>query len=189
MKGVFILLLAVGIVVILGHRVGAQEVKMSKSIYDFTVQTIDGKQRNLADYKGKALLIVNTASKCGFTPQYKGLEALYEQYKDKGFEILAFPANNFMGQEPGSNEEIKQFCTLKYKTTFPLFAKISVRGNDIHSLYAYLTKDSGFSGPITWNFNKFLVTPDGKVVARFGSKTDPQSPDIVGEIKKILPAV
>ena len=188
MKNIFILLSVVGIVVILGYRVGAQEGPMTKSIYDFTVETIDGKQKNLADYKGKALLIVNTASKCGFTPQYKGLEALYEEYKSKGFEILAFPANNFMGQEPGSNEEIKQFCALKYKTTFLLFAKISVRGNDIHPLYAYLTKDSGFNGPITWNFNKFLVAPDGKVVARFGSKVEPQSPDIVGELKKILPA-
>ncbi len=187
MKNIFILLLVVGTVVILEHRAVAQEAKMSKSIYDFTVETIDGKKKNLADYKGKALLIVNTASKCGFTPQYKGLEALYEEYKSKGFEILAFPANNFMGQEPGNNEEIKQFCTLKYKTTFPLFAKISVRGNDIHPLYAYLTKDSGFAGPITWNFNKFLVAPDGKVVARFGSKAEPQSPDIVGELKKILP--
>ena len=187
MKNIFILLLVIGIAVMLGRRAGAQEANMDKSVHDLTVETIDGKQKSLADYKGKALLIVNTASKCGFTPQYKGLEALYEAYKDKGFEVLAFPANDFMGQEPGSNEEIKQFCELKFKTTFPLFAKISVRGKDIHPLYAYLTKDSGFAGGITWNFNKFLVGPDGKVAARFGSKTDPQDPQIIDALKKVLP--
>ena len=159
---------------------------MNKSVHDLTVETIDGKQKNLSDYKGKALLIVNTASKCGFTPQYKGLEALYEQYKDKGFEVLAFPANDFMGQEPGSNAEIKQFCELNFKTTFPLFAKISVRGNGIHPLYAYLTKDSGFDGPITWNFNKFIVGKDGKVVARFGSKTDPQDQGVIDALNGVL---
>ena len=159
----------------------------AKSIYDFTVQTIDGQSKSLADYKGKALLIVNTASRCGFTPQYKGLEALYQQYKDKGFEILAFPANNFLGQEPGSNEEIKKFCALKFNTTFPLFAKISVGGNDIHPLYAYLTKESGFNGSISWNFNKFLIDPSGKVIARFDSKVDPQSPKVVDALNQALP--
>ncbi len=158
-----------------------------KSIYAFTAKTIDEKDKNLAEYHGKLLLIVNTASKCGFTPQYKGLEALYEKYNSKGFEVLAFPANNFMGQEPGSNEEIKNFCMLKFKTSFPLFAKISVAGGDIHPLYQYLTNESGFNGPISWNFNKFLVAPDGKVVARFASKVDPMSPELVGEVEKYLP--
>ena len=189
MKNIFILLLIIGVAIIWGRRLGAQEAQgMDKSIYDFTVATIDGKQKSLADYRGKALLIVNTASKCGFTPQYKGLEALYEAYKDKGFEVLAFPANNFMGQEPGSNEEIKQFCELKFKTTFPLFAKISVRGKDTHPLYVFLTKESGFDGAITWNFNKFLVNADGKVVARFDSKTDPQDAPVLEALQKSLPA-
>jgi len=155
-----------------------------KNIYSFTMKTIDGNEKALADYKGKTLLIVNTASKCGFTPQYKSMQALYEKYKEKGFEILAFPANNFMGQEPGPNEEIKKFCELKYKTTFPLFSKISVKGKDIHPLYQYLTAEPGFNGDIAWNFNKFLIAPDGKVVARFGSKEDPMSETVITEIEK-----
>ena len=159
---------------------------MPQSVHDFTMTTIDGAPQSLSAYKGKVLLIVNTASRCGFTPQYKGLEALYEQYKDKGFEVLGFPANNFMGQEPGSNEEIKQFCALKFKTTFPLFAKISVGGNDINPLYAFLTKQPGAEGSITWNFNKFLVGKDGKVIARFGSKTDPQDPELISVLEKAL---
>ncbi len=156
------------------------------SIYDFTVKTIDGQDKSLADYKGKVLLIVNTASKCGYTPQYKGLEAIYKEYKDRGFEVLAFPANNFLGQEPGSNEKIKEFCSLKYKTTFPLFSKISVKGPDTAPLYQYLTAESGHNGDISWNFNKFLVDRNGKVVARFDSKVKPQDDSITGQIKKLL---
>lgn len=156
------------------------------SIYDFTVQTIDGAEKSLADYKGKVLLIVNTASRCGFTPQYKGLEALYQEHKDKGLEILGFPANNFMGQEPGTNAEIKQFCELNYKVTFPMFAKISVKGNDMAPLYRYLTQESGFNGGIAWNFNKFLVGKDGKVAARFGSQTTPEDPELAAKIKELL---
>lgn len=159
----------------------------TKTVYDFKEKTIDGKEVSLSDYKEKALLIVNTASRCGFTPQYKGLEALYAKYKSKGFEVLAFPANNFMGQEPGTNEEIKQFCLLKYKTEFPLFSKISVKGKDIDPLYQYLTTESGFNGDISWNFNKFIVDPNGKVVARFGSKTSPEDPELVSKIEEILP--
>ena len=157
-----------------------------KSIYDFTMKTIDGTDQALSDYKGKVLLIVNTASHCGYTPQYKGLEALYQQYKRQGFEVIGFPANNFLGQEPGSNEEIKKFCDLKYKTTFSLFSKISVGGGDIHPLYAYLTKESGFNGSITWNFNKFLVDRNGKVIARFDSKVAPEDPQVVEALKKAL---
>jgi glutathione peroxidase len=156
------------------------------SIYDFTMKTIDGEDRPLADYKGKVLLVVNTASRCGFTPQYKGLEALYQDYKDKGFEVLAFPANNFMGQEPGTNSEIKEFCALTYKTTFPLFAKISVKGDDMAPLYQYLTTQAGHNGDISWNFNKFLVDRNGKVVDRFGSKTDPQDEAVVAKIRELL---
>lgn len=164
----------------------AEDAVSNKNIYDFTMKDIDGKDVPLSNYKGKALLIVNTASRCGFTPQYEGLEALYKEYKDKGFEILAFPANNFMGQEPGSNEEIKTFCSLKFHTTFPLFSKISVAGGDINPLYAYLTKESGFNGNISWNFNKFLVNKEGRVVARFGSKTKPQDDELVSKLKELL---
>ncbi len=160
---------------------------MPRSIYDLTVKTIDGQEKSLADYKGKALLIVNTASHCGFTSQYKGLEALYQEYRSQGFEVLGFPANNFMGQEPGSNEEIKKFCELKYKTTFPMFAKISVAGGDQAPLYAYLTKESPFPGSISWNFNKFLIDPTGRVAARFDSRVTPQAPELVEELKKVLP--
>lgn len=170
-----------------GPAAGAQEESMSqKSIYDFTVKTIDGQEKSLNDFRGKALLIVNTASKCGFTPQYKQLEELYLAYKDKGLEILAFPANNFMGQEPGTDAQIKEFCALKFKTTFPLFSKISVKGDDIHPFYRYLTSESGFNGPISWNFNKFLVGADGKVVARFGSPTSPQDRKLIEALEKIL---
>ncbi len=156
------------------------------SIYHFTVKTIDEKDQSLAAYRGKVLLIVNTASRCGFTPQYKSLEAIYQEFKEQGFEVLGFPANDFMGQEPGDNSEIKKFCELKFKTTFPLFSKISVKGKDIAPLYEYLTTRSGFEGDITWNFNKFLVDRRGNVVARFGSKTDPKSPEIVDQIKKAI---
>ena len=161
----------------------AEEAKL----YDFNVQTIDGKPASLADYKGKVLLIVNTASRCGFTPQYEGLEKLYTAYKDKGFEILGFPANNFMGQEPGTDEEIKKFCNLKYKVTFPMFSKISVKGKGIHPLYQYLTQESGFKGDISWNFNKFLVSPEGKVLARFGSRVDPLSKELIEKLEPALP--
>lgn len=159
----------------------------AENVHSFTVKTIDGEEKSLADYKGKALLVVNTASKCGYTKQYASLEKLYEQYKDKGFEVLAFPANNFGGQEPGSDPEIKEFCLLKYKTTFPIFSKVSVKGGDITPLYAYLTAQSGFNGDIKWNFNKFLVDPDGKVVARFDSPVDPWDAQVVAKLEEILP--
>jgi len=158
----------------------------ANSVYDFTVKTIDGQDKNLGDYKGKVLLIVNTASHCGFTPQYKGLEAIYQEFKDKGFEVLGFPANNFMGQEPGDNAQIKNFCELKFKTTFPLFSKISVKGQDTAPLYQYLTTQSGFNGEVTWNFNKFLIDKNGKVVARFDSKIEPESEQITSQVKKTL---
>lgn len=157
-------------------------------LYQFNVQTIDGTQRSLADFKGKTLLIVNTASECGNTRQYKSLETLYEKYAPKGFTVLAFPANNFGGQEPGSNAEIKTFCSTRYKTTFPLFAKISVKGKDIAPLYHYLTTESGFPGDVGWNFAKFLVNPDGKVVARFEPSLDPLKPEVTKKIESTLAA-
>jgi glutathione peroxidase len=158
------------------------------SVYDFKVKTIDGKEASLAAYKGKALLIVNTASRCGYTPQYAGLEALYEKYKDKGLVVLAFPSNDFGGQEPGTNAEIKTFCELKYKTTFPLFEKIDVKGDTAAPLYKYLTGLPGKQGgPITWNFNKFLVAPDGTVVEHFDSKVDPSSTALTQKVEQALP--
>lgn len=166
----------------------AQAQQAVPTIYDFTMKTIEGEDKSLADYKGKAVLIVNTASLCGHTPQYQSLEALYKQYKDQGLVVLAFPENNFKNQEPGTNEEIEKFCDLKYHVTFQLFSKISVKGDDIAPLYRYLTTQSGFNGPITWNFNKFLVNPQGQVVARFDSKIDPLDPQVVAEIKKSLPS-
>ena len=159
----------------------------SRTVHDFSAVTIDGVAQPLSAYKGKALLIVNTASKCGYTPQYEGLEALYQQYRERGLVVLGFPANNFMGQEPGTNAEIKSFCSTKYQTTFPLFAKISVKGKEISPLYAYLTRDSGFKGDIAWNFNKFIVGPDGKVVARFGSGTDPLAKELTTKLESVLP--
>ncbi|MBF0504901.1 MAG: glutathione peroxidase [Candidatus Omnitrophica bacterium] len=156
------------------------------SVYDFKVKTIEGSEKSLGDYKGKVLLIVNTASRCGFTPQYTGLEKLYERYKDRGFIVLAFPANDFMGQEPGDNGAIKQFCELTYRTSFPLFSKISVRGAQMAPLYQYLTTASGFQGNISWNFNKFLINRKGQVIARFGSKTDPMDPALEEDVLKAL---
>ncbi len=159
------------------------------SIYDFTVKDIDGKNVKLEQFKGKVMLVVNVASKCGFTPQYKGLQEIYSQYKDEGFVILGFPANNFLHQEPGTNEEIKQFCSLNYNVTFPMFSKISVKGKNIAPLYKFLTeKESNpeFSGGISWNFNKFLISRDGKIVARFGTRTKPESEEVIQAITKAL---
>ncbi len=141
-----------------------------KSVHDFTVNDIKGKAVKLSNYKGKVLLIVNTASKCGYTPQYKELEAFYTENKSKGFEILGFPANNFMGQEPGTNEEIQQFCSTKFNVTFPMFSKISVKGKDMAPLYKYLTKkteNGKLDASVKWNFQKFLVDKNGKVLACF----------------------
>ena len=157
-------------------------------VYSFTMKTIDGKDKPLADFKGSVLLIVNVASFCGNTPQYKDLESLYESYKDKGFKILAFPANNFGAQEPGSNEEIKDFCDKNYHVTFDMFSKISVKGEDQHPLYRYLTNDTNFKGDIGWNFTKFLVDRDGNVVARYATKVIPTDNVIVGKINKLIAA-
>lgn len=148
--------------------------------------TITGKPTDLDHYKGKVVLIVNTASKCGFTPQYEGLEKLYEAKKKMGFVVIGFPANNFRNQEPGTNEEIQEFCRRIYDVTFPMMAKISVKGDDMHPLYRYLTEDSPFPGDITWNFNKFLLDRDGKVVARYDSKITPEDPKLIAKIDELL---
>lgn len=161
----------------------------TKSVLDFTMKDIDGKDVKLKKYKGSVLLVVNTASKCGYTPQYESLQATYEKYKDQGFYVLGFPANNFGGQEPGSNEEIKEFCTSKYKVTFPMFAKISVKGEDQDPLYKFLTSketNPNFAGDISWNFNKFLIDKKGNVVARFTSKDKPDGEAVTQAIEKYL---
>lgn len=164
---------------------GTMAVK-SPSLYDFTMNDIDGKPVNLSQYRGKVLLLVNTASFCGNTPQYSDLQAMYEQYHGKGFEILAFPANNFGQQEPGSNEEIKSFCFTKYSLTFPLFSKISVKGSDKHPLYQYLTEQSPYPGEVEWNFQKYLVDRSGNIVGRFAHRMKPTSPEIVKEVERVL---
>jgi len=158
------------------------------TLYDFTMNDIDGKPVNLGDYKGKVLLLVNTASLCGNTPQYTDLERVYEQYQNEGFEVLAFPANNFGQQEPGTDSEIKGFCLTKYSVSFPLFSKISVKGPDKHPLYQYLTEQSPFPGEVEWNFQKYLVDRSGRVVGRFHHRTKPLAPEIVNEIERVLAA-
>jgi len=158
----------------------------TRSVYDFTVRTIEGRERSLGDYRGQVLLVVNTASRCGFTPQYASLEKLHREYHDRGFEVLAFPANDFMNQEPGSNEEIRSFCSTRFGATFPLFAKISVKGRDIAPLYDHLTRESAFPGAIGWNFTKFLVGRDGRVVARFDPITDPVDRKVTAAIERAL---
>ena len=171
--------------------VAAQGEEPAKSFYDFAVKDIDGQDVDLAGYKGRVLLVVNVASRCGFTKQYAGLEKLYQAYKDRGFAVLGFPANDFLGQEPGTEAEIKSFCSLTYGVTFPMFSKISVKGKTIHPLYAYLTDDArhpGFGGAISWNFNKFLIGRDGAIRARYGSRTAPEDPELAAAIEAALQA-
>ncbi|MGH7254165.1 MAG: glutathione peroxidase [Nitrospirales bacterium] len=155
-------------------------------VYAFTLDDIDGTPLPLQRFQGKVLLMVNTASFCGNTPQYEGLQTLYDRYRDQGLEILAFPANNFGKQEPGTNEEIKNFCYTKYSLTFPLFSKISVKGSDKHPLYQYLTEQSPFPGEVEWNFQKFLVDRQGQVVARYKPRTQPLSDEVLQDIERYL---
>ena len=157
-------------------------------IYETEAITIDGEEITLDKYAGDVLLIVNTASKCGYTPQYKGLQELYETYSDEGLTILGFPANNFGGQEPGSDEEILQFCEVNYGVGFPMFSKVSVKGNDIHPLFDYLTttENQDFKGKINWNFEKFLIDRNGNLIRRFRSKTKPMSKNLTDSINNLL---
>lgn len=160
-----------------------------KSIYDFTMKDIDGHMVSLSEYKGKVILIVNVASKCGFTPQYKELEELYQKYKSKGLVILGFPANNFMSQEPGDDQTIKSFCTSTYNVSFPMFSKISVRGADMHPLYKFLTKKSEngtVDSSVKWNFQKFLISKSGKEIDYFLSPTKVTEPKVIEAIEKAL---
>jgi glutathione peroxidase len=155
----------------------------ASGIHEFTPRSIDGTPSPLAGYKGKVVLVVNVASRCGHTPQYAGLEALYQQYKGRGFAILGFPANNFGNQEPGTDEEIKTFCSLKYNVTFPMFSKVSVKGDDQAPLYRYLTTSAG---EVKWNFTKFLVGKDGQVIRKFESKVKPDDPELVSALEAAL---
>jgi glutathione peroxidase len=189
--GIAILIITFATLALTRNKSAANEgVKMAeKSVLEFTMKNIDGKDVKLDEYNGKVLLIVNVASKCGYTPQYEGLESTYRKYKDQGLVVIGFPANNFMGQEPGTNEEIKTFCKTRYDVTFPMFAKISVKGDDIHPLYRFLTSketNPEFAGDISWNFNKFLVDRSGKVVDRFSTREKPESEKIAIAIEKAL---
>ncbi len=180
---------------------------MANEIYEIPVKTIDGTETNLGEFKGKTLLVVNVASKCGLTPQYEGLEKLYENYREKGFEVLGFPANNFMGQEPGTEEEIKDFCSTNYNVEFPLFSKISVKGDDQHQLYHFLTEtkpetdvnDGGLeeklkgygsmrstSSEVLWNFEKFLIGKDGEIAARFAPDVAPDDARLTAKVEEEL---
>ncbi len=165
-------------------NMSTNEMATAASIHSFSVKALDGSSINFADYKGKKILIVNTASECGYTPQYKELEALYEKYKTK-LVIVGFPANNFGGQEPGSNTEIKSFCEKNYGVTFPMAEKISVKGSDTAPIYKWLTNKSEngvLDAEIKWNFNKFLLDENGHIIAKFDSGTTPMSEEIVGKL-------
>lgn len=195
--GFLVLIFAACAIVAVAYKFGfilnatPTEPPSEKSLYDFTMKDIDGQQVKLDAYKGKVVMIVNVASKCGYTPQYEGLEAIYKKYKDQGFVILGFPANNFMGQEPGTEKEIKEFCSTTYGVTFPMFSKISVTGADQHPFYTFLTSKKSnpeFGGDISWNFNKFLIDRTGKIVARFGSKDKPEDTAVTAAIEKHLSA-
>ncbi len=166
----------------------AQEGKqpMKAPVYSFTMKTLEGKDVPLSSYEGNVVMIVNTASFCGYTPQYKDLETIYKQYKDKGFVVLGFPANDFGKQEPGKDEDIAAFCERNYGVSFPMFSKISVKGKDIHPLFQYLTTQTQFKEEIGWNFTKFLVDKNGAVVAKFQSKTKPTDKEVLSSIEALL---
>ena len=155
----------------------------ASSVHEFTMKSIDGKPVDLSGYKGKALLIVNVASRCGYTPQYTGLQALYDKYRDKGLVVVGIPANNFGAQEPGTDEEIKTFCTRNYNVTFPMMSKVSVKGSDMAPLYGYLTQAGG---DVKWNFTKFLVDKDGKVIRKFDSAVKPDSSELTSAIEQAV---
>ena len=167
----------------------AKSQTMKQSIHQFKVTDLYGNEFDFSSLKGKKIIVVNTASECGLTPQYEQLQAVYEKYKDQNFVIVGFPANNFGGQEPGSNEEIKTFCSTKYNVTFPIFSKISVKGSDKHPFYRFLTEKStnpDSAAEVAWNFNKFLVDKNGKVVAKYDSGVAPESAELTGAIEKAL---
>ncbi|MEA2106297.1 MAG: glutathione peroxidase [Bacteroidota bacterium] len=174
------------VLIILLAMISSATFSQNKSFYDFKVQTIDGENFDLSTLKGKKVLVVNTASKCGFTPQYEDLQKLYEKYKDKNFVIIGFPANNFMNQEPGSNQEIKQFCSANYGVTFPMMTKISVKGDDIHPLYQWLTekeRNGVMDSKVKWNFQKYMIDEDGNLVDMASPRTNPLDEQIINWIE------
>lgn len=171
---------------LLPHPAQDRPMADSSPLYGFIMKTIDGKERSLADYKGKVLLLVNVASQCGYTPQYKDLEEVYRKYAKSGFVVLGFPANNFGAQEPGTDNEIKEFCSTTYNVTFDMFSKISVKGDDQHPLYKYLTTQSPVPGEVKWNFQKYLVDRKGTVVAMIPTRTKPTNADVISKIETLL---
>jgi glutathione peroxidase len=193
-KMLFLAVLIVGLVsgiyaLVTGKDKINYDTKGDKTIYQFTMNTLDGKPKNLADYKGKVVLVVNVASKCGLTPQYKDLEKLYGEYKEKGFEIIGFPANNFMGQEPGSSSDIAEFCQKNYGVSFDMFEKISVKGKDIHPLYQFLTSkelNGSTEASVSWNFQKFLINKNGEVVTSFSPRTTVYEDEVIKVINAEL---
>lgn len=165
----------------------SEEKPVSKYVLDYEMKTIEGKDIRLDAYKGKVVLMVNVASKCGLTPQYKGLEALYKKYKDDGLVIIGFPANNFGNQEPGSDEEIAEFCSLNYGVSFPMMSKISVKGKDVHPLYKQLaSQPEPVGGEPQWNFDKFIVNHNGEVVVRHGPRVTPEDPSLIADIERLI---
>ena len=154
---------------------------------NYRMTRLDGSAEELSDYKGKVLMLVNVASRCGLTPQYAGLQSLYERFQEQGFEILGFPANDFMGQEPGTDEQIAEFCSMNYGVTFPIFSKISVKGDGIHPLYREITAlPEPIGGDVLWNFQKYLVNREGEVVAKIGPQTTPEDAGVIGQIEALL---
>jgi glutathione peroxidase len=170
--------------VVLGGLLAMLSASAAESIHEFTLKAIDGQPMALKSLSGKVVLVVNVASRCGFTPQYAGLEALYQKYKERGLVIVGVPANNFGGQEPGSDAEIQQFCSRTYNVTFPMLSKVSVKGDDMTPLYHYLTAAQG--GEVKWNFTKFLVSKDGKAISRFEPKVKPDAPELAAAIEAAL---
>ena len=168
------------------EKIGEMAINNTTDLAKIPFETINGDSTSLADYSGKVILVVNVASKCGYTRQYAGLEELYRNYKDSGLVVMGFPANNFGGQEPGSNEEILEFCTANFDVTFPMMSKVSVKGENKHPLFIELTEKPGFHGEIKWNFSKFLIDRNGNLVKRFDSGVDPLSDELAGNVKKLL---
>ncbi len=185
------LLVSTGLLCALPAAVVARDTPAPASIHDFTMKTIEGKDLPLAEYRGKVVLIVNVASECGYTPQYKDLEALYRKYRDRGFVVLGFPANNFGGQEPGTDAEIREFCSTTYDVTFPMFSRISVAGGDQHPLYRFITSGGGnpaVAGEVKWNFQKYLVGRDGRLLGKYLSRVKPLSEELVQAVENALAA-
>lgn len=178
--------LALTIFIVLSGVQFSMNIPADSPFYQFVMKTIDGKEKSLAEYKGKVVMVVNVASRCGQTPQYKDLEATYRKYSEKGFVILGFPANNFGAQEPGTDAEIKEFCRTNYDVSFTLFSKISVKGEDQHPLYKYLTTETPFKGDVKWNFQKYLIDRTGDVVAMYPSRVKPTDEEVVRKIEALL---